>query len=50
METWEGFAEKGMAVLLEDPEVVEYYERVVRHGRQVMQVIVDEDIKDGVHD
>ncbi|CAE7202557.1 unnamed protein product [Symbiodinium necroappetens] len=48
VETWEGFAEKGMAVLLEDPEVVEYYERVVRHGRQVMQAIVDQDIEEFV--
>ena len=43
VETWEGFAEKGLAVLLDDPEVAGHYQTVLGHGRRAMHVILEED-------
>ncbi|CAE7371517.1 unnamed protein product [Symbiodinium sp. CCMP2592] len=43
VESWPGFEEKGMAVLLDDEQVALHYDQVVQHGREAMQVLLEED-------
>ncbi|CAE7279461.1 unnamed protein product [Symbiodinium microadriaticum] len=42
LEKMEGFAEKGVAVLLEDPEVTAHYEMVLLHGRKAMEDLLED--------
>ena len=43
LEEREDFAEKGVSLLLDDPEVTAHYEMVVNHGRIAMTTLSEED-------